>query len=396
MEDKDRIKNAFFDYVDGKLSADDLRSLLSEIQTAADERKDLLDAIGEVLDNPVAAEVQADDAVHDLLRVSFERIKSQISSESEPRKTISIAWKKWLSIAALLIAMVGLTVWWMSNQHSQHKELSLKEKPQIQPGAYGATLVLSDGRKIALENSDNGELAKDAGVKISKEADGQLLYTIESGAENALNTLFTKRGETYRVKLPDGSIVWLNAESKIQYNANFGMDNTRRISLEGEAYFEVAKDANRPFYVQLQNQEIKVLGTRFNVNSYTKESPIKTSLVEGKIRLNTASKSVEMTSGQQAILDQSGHLNIKQLGTDIDASIAWTRNKFVFDNEDIENVMRIVARWYDVEVVYEGKITNEKFSGALSRFSNIEDVLALFEATKMVKFQVVGRKIFVK
>lgn len=264
----------------------------------------------------------------------------------------------------------------------------------ITPGKKSATLTLADGRKITLSDAEKGELAREAGVTISKTADGQILYEVKDAGNAAgkLNTLSTANGETYEVRLPDGTTVWLNAASAIKYPASFSSLPDRTIELTGEAFFKVAKDAAHPFIVKTAQQEVQVLGTEFNINSYEEEPGVRTTLIAGSIRVSGDGTAQVLKPGEQSLW-QNGRLTV--LPANRDEAIAWREGYFNFYDEDIKSIMRKISRWYDVEVIYRGKITKEGFNGAISRDKNMSSILALLESTGSVHFKVTGRTVTV-
>lgn len=232
-------------------------------------------------------------------------------------------------------------------------------------------------------------------MSITKTANGQVVYTIADNNEaeaNQFNTLSTAKGETYKVNLPDGTQVWLNAASSLTYPARFTSTN-RKVTLTGEGYFEVAKDKAHPFIVGTDKQDVTVLGTHFNINAYTNESATKTTLLEGSVKVTADNQQQIIKPGQQAALRNGG---IKVLEIDTELATAWKNNKFIFDGDDIQYIMRMVERWYNVEIVYDTYTANEKFYGGVSRYENVSEVLKSLESTGKIHFKVEGRKIFVR
>jgi transmembrane sensor len=265
-------------------------------------------------------------------------------------------------------------------------------KNDIHPGGIKATLTLADGRKITLDGAKNGALAEQGGIKITKAADGQLVYTVsETKSKNAsaFNTIATPKGGQYQVRLPDGTEVWLNAASSLKFPVSFSNSKQRRLELNGEAYFEVAHDKDKPFIVKTSRQEVEVLGTHFDVNSYADEPVTKTTLVEGSVRLNGGTL---LQPGQQGISNESG-IKVKQVN--VGEELDWKNKQFILNNEDLQIVMRRLARWYDVDVVYKGEPADVQFVGVVSSSRNITGVLKLMERTGKVHFKIEGRKITV-
>lgn len=271
---------------------------------------------------------------------------------------------------------------------------------KIIPGGNKAVLTLANGKKISLTDVNNGMLAEQANVKITKITDGQLVYSVspnqEAGYESKdnYNTIETPRGGRYKLQLPDGTNVWLNSATKLTFPSSFSNQTNREVILNGEAYFEVAKDASRPFLVKTLMQEIEVLGTHFNVSSYEDDSEVKTTLIEGSVKIiGVKGGDKILKPGQQSILTND-NIIIEEVNTG-QLAVAWKNDQFVFESEDIQNVMRMISRWYNVEVQYVGIIPENKFGGAISKFENISEVLRSLESTGKVKFKIEGRRVFV-
>jgi ferric-dicitrate binding protein FerR (iron transport regulator) len=208
--------------------------------------------------------------------------------------------------------------------------------------------------------------------------------------------VFTGRGNQDQLELSDGTIVWLNAASSIRFPISFA-GSERKVEITGEAYFEVAKDAKRPFRVMVQSaqgsSEVEVLGTHFNINAYDDEEAVKTTLLEGAIKLSRKQATQLLKPGQQARYDAQSALSVNA-GVDVEKVVAWKNVSFVFDHQDIRSIMRQISRWYDVDIVYQGVPTNETFSGIVSRKSDVWKVLKIMQANG-VHFSIEGRKIIV-
>lgn len=303
--------------------------------------------------------------------------------------------RKYILVAASVILCLSFAGYFLIHQH-QTDELSQHVR-EIAPGKNSATLTLANGHKIKLSAAMNGELAVQAGVKITKTAKGQLVYTVNNSKaieENQSNILSTGRSEQYQVILPDGSHVWLNAVSSLTYPTSFNSLKTREVRLVGEAYFEIAKDKIHPFIVKTNKQQVQVLGTHFNINSYNDEPNTKTTLLEGRVLVTeTAHNNVKVLSpGQQAVLGND-HLEVGNANQE--EAIAWKNGDFDFDGENIQSIMRKLSRWYNVEVVYNGDVKTKTFTGKISRFKNISQVLKMLSKTKAVHFKVEGRRVIV-
>ena len=241
----------------------------------------------------------------------------------------------------------------------------------------------------------NGQVAKQGGAQIEKLTNGQLVYTplINKSDKVVFNTLATPRGGQFKLSLPDGSEVWLNAVSSIRYPTAF-IGNERKVEITGEAYFEIAHDAAKPFKVIVNGTEVKVLGTHFNINAYNDEATVKTTLLEGIVSLsNAASAVVTLKPGQQAQIGNSRDIKVIN-NVDIDQEVAWKNGYFSFYKADLQTVMRQIGRWYDLEILYEGKIPERQFGGKIDRNSNATEVLKILEESK-VHFRIEDGKIVV-
>jgi ferric-dicitrate binding protein FerR (iron transport regulator) len=301
-----------------------------------------------------------------------------------------------IAAAASIILIAGAGLFYYNQKQHTNQVANTVVKQDIRPGGSKAILTLANGKKISLTDAANGAIAKQSGVSITKTANGQLIYSIlhtnHNSGELEYNTVETPKGGQYKVQLPDGTSVWLNAESSLKYPASFAALKERKVELNGEAYFEVAKDKTHPFKVKTNKQEVEVLGTHFNINSYANEPGIKTTLLEGSIKVSNALASKIIKPGQQSFL-MGDEIHIDDVDTQV--AVAWKNNNFMFENNDIKSVMRMVERWYNVEIVYDGPLPTEKFGGAVSRFDNISSVLKILESTGGARFRIEDRKIFV-
>jgi transmembrane sensor len=313
----------------------------------------------------------------------------------QPAKYKGNPWKK-VAVAASIVACFGIGAYFYKHNGTK-QEINQLANNDVAPGKNMATLILSNGRKIILSSTINGQLAKEAGVIITKTSDGKIVYQVQdnnTNEPNKINTLSTANGETYQVDLPDGSKVWLNAASSLKYPASFAAASVRRVELRGEAYFEVAKDKTHPFRVVTDKQEVTVLGTHFNINAYADEVGVKTTLLEGSVQVAAYNgNTVKIKPGEQAILKSN---DIKVAEADIEMVMAWKNGDFIFKGEDLETAMLRVARWYNVEVVYEPSATKSlELGGWVSRSRNISAVLKMMESTGKVHFRIEGRRILV-
>jgi ferric-dicitrate binding protein FerR (iron transport regulator) len=307
----------------------------------------------------------------------------------------------WLRIAAaaaiLLFAVAGAYLWLNPRQSQQQIAQSKAIFPDtvkaITPGGNRAVLTLSDGSGIVLDSIHQGTLATQGSAQIMKLNTATLAYNVGnvSNQEVVYNTLSTPRGGQYQLILPDGTRVWLNASSSIYFPTQF-RGKERKVTVTGEAYFEVAKNVNMPFKVTVNDAVVEVLGTHFNIMAYNDEGSMNTTLLEGSVKISKGTLHRILVPGQQSRINKVG--GIKVVEADIDQVMAWKNGWFQFNEDNIENVMRQISRWYDVEVVYEGKIPTGHFSGMVSMKNDISQVLTIMQAGG-VQFKIEGRKLTV-
>jgi transmembrane sensor len=327
-------------------------------------------------------------------------IDKKVYEHVRVRRTNNKNWLKphsWIAAAAAAIVIIvfaaGLFYYSKNSIHDQH--IGMTYKNDVAPGKSGATLTLSSGRRIRLTEIGNGELAKEAGVAIKKSASGQLVYEIQhTGIKTTnLNTLSTAKGETYQIKLPDGSRVWLNTASSLTYSPNLYDHGKRRVRLSGEAYFEIAKDKSRPFVVESEGQEVEVLGTHFNVNAYKDESVLLTTLLEGSVKVTSGGRKQLLRPGQQAL--NNGN-SIQVVEANLENVTDWKEGDFFLDRVNFKLAMRKIARWYDVEIIYADDVPDELEAGGwISRDNKLSTVLNSIEKSGIVHFKIEGRKIYI-
>jgi len=320
----------------------------------------------------------------------WNNINLQIDAKEQTKPKRSFY--RW-AVAASIIAVLGFGAYWLSGRISDKN--TNKVAALIKPGGNKAFLTLANGTKIDLDEAVNGTIASQEGIKITKTADGQLVYAIvenTSGKQaSGYNTISTPAGGQYQVTLPDGTKVWLNALSSLKYPTAFN-GKYRNVMLTGEGYFEVAKNKNKPFKLTTAKQEISVLGTHFNVSAYADEPEIKTTLVEGGVAVKNFSPMATgvLKPGQQAVFHGTG-FEINQV--DVEEYIAWKNGFFVFNNEGIKEAMQKLARWYDVEIEYDGNFDGIYFGGSFSKHNNLQETLKILESTDKFKFKIEGRRI---
>lgn len=297
--------------------------------------------------------------------------------------------KLWIriAVAASLILVAGAGLFYYTSE-PDFMGSHISGKNDIAAGTNQAILTLGNGQRITLKDAKNGALANESNTIIKKTAKGELVY---EGSEKSMaavyNTIATPRGGQYTLKLSEGTKVILNAASTLRYPTQFtGKD--RIVELVGEGYFEVSHDKTKPFKVISRGQTVEVLGTHFNINSYADEPNTKTTLLEGSVNVNGH----RLRPNQQAIL--TGQNQVSIVAVDVNEAVAWKDGLFRFDHTDLKTLMRQIARWYDVEVVYEGTVKNEQFFGKIERSYTLSEVLKLLELNK-VHVKLDGKRIIV-
>jgi transmembrane sensor len=337
-------------------------------------------------------------AVEDLQPVDSTRIYNRVvDTLNEPsKKTFKL--NTFYKIAAILVLTVGVGLLYrnqrtLSGSDTTPKSSRIANRP-IKPGRSTAELRLSDGSVINLDQVNAGLISTLGKTRISKDTTGSIIYANNSSAsEDARNTISVPVGGNYKVILPDGTAVWLNASSSLTYPLAF-RGKTRGVSLQGEAYFEVAKNPDKPFVVQVNSMQVTVLGTHFNVNAYTEHSGIQTTLVEGSVRLSQGNNQVILKPGEQGNADpSSSKIQVAQVNTN--KVLAWKNGYFMFQDDNIQDIMQQIARWYDLEVEYRGKLTSSRFGGIYSRNKDINELLKGLELTGLVHFKIEGRRVIV-
>jgi len=301
--------------------------------------------------------------------------------------------------AAVLLLVATGGYWWLNRRRvapGAVVEAKRANVPQnIVPGGNKAVLTLADGSAITLDSARNGLLTQQGNVKVVKVSSGQLVYNAlhEKPAGMLYNTLATPRGGQYRLDLPDGTMVWLNAASSIKYPIAF-KGKQREVELEGEAYFEVKENKSMPFVVKTRKDVyVEVLGTHFNIMAYEDEPELKTTLLAGSVRVTKGMTSKMVRPGQQIKVDDRGNLQLIE-NADTDAAVAWKNGYFEFNAADIGTVMRAMSRWYDIDIIYTGRKPEGHFLGEIGRNNNLSDVLKMLEVNG-VHFRLEGRKLIV-
>lgn len=401
MEGKQYYIRLLEKYAEGTATLAEERDLFEELSRGVDSEQ-WQEIISQVLERGV------EDPAYDTGRweSAIERIlRSQ--PQSAPVHRIHFLRTAWFRYAAAIIILFGIGTYLYINNRKEKPSVTQTNPNPVQndvaPGGNRATLTLADGSKIILDSAANGKIAEQGAMTVEKK-EGKIIYselpTANSELPTAYNTMTTPRGGQYQLVLPDGSRVWLNAESSIIYPTAF-TTSERRVTITGEAYFEVAHNARQPFRVEAGAQLVEVLGTKFNVNTYTEELNYNTTLLEGKVKLsardaqNTVLTSLILQPGQQGQLDQQTKNLSLTAHPDLEQVMAWRNGLFNFNNRSFAEVMSLLARWYDVEIVYDGKVPKTSIRGEMGRDLNLSQVLNALKVMG-VNYAIEGKKLIVR
>lgn len=367
----------------------ELKNLLKRIHDgrATDEEKAFLESWYLQYQEKDGVEYSADERAEDANAV-WAKLKPEVPQHRQRRLGLQIA------AAAAVFIVISISGYFILHKPiADTPEMAQNQAGDVTPGSNSATLTLANGQKVVLNAKPNGQIAVQGNMAVTKRINGQIQYqSIASNSTDVMiNTVATKRKEQYKVVLSDGTSVWLNAASSITYPTAFtGRD--RKVSITGEAYFEVAHNAEKPFKVSAKGQTIKVLGTHFNVNSYTDEPDVNTTLLEGSVKVVGGNGFKIIKPGQRTVF-KNGQLSI--IDANLEETVAWKNGYFRFNQEKIGPIMRKLARWYDIDVQFDGPISDDEFSGKISRFKNISEVLKALEYYKTVHFKIEGRRVTV-
>jgi transmembrane sensor len=385
-------------FISNECTQEEIKALLEHFSVAENEallRELILKALQ--ADRPLTGDIPDLDEKE-------EQIYASILPHLKTERRVSL----WPRIAAAASVLLFLTAggWFLL-----HKKIPVQGTAQYQfhdilPGSNKATLILADGRKIALSDAPKGVIASQGQMLINKSQDGKIIYQNDKEhageiSNAAFNILLTQRGEQSSVILSDGTVAYLDAASSIRYPVVF-MGRERRVEITGQVYFEVTHNAARPFRVNVKGETIEDLGTHFNINAYDDEPVVMTTLEEGSIKvsiLNAFSSrertSIKLKPGQQASVSANNAINLITDG-DIASAVAWKKGYFKFEDEDLKSIMRKISRWYNVDIAYSNNLPGDiSLFGKVSRSKNISEVIKIMEATKRVHIRVEGRRVIV-
>jgi len=390
---KERIYELLKKYGDGSASREEVRELLKAMESphVNEWAKEYMTTDAKNLSSlPLDSEPE------------WERMWNSIKPDNGKKGKLLLFSRTWMKItaSAAVLSAIGIGIYLLAANKPIKKETTLlrhdKSPIDIAPGGNKATLQLADGTVITLDSMENGSLAQQGGTRVIKLNSGQLSYNKDGKAADKIlfNTISTPRGGQYRVVLSDGTSVWLNAASSLHFPTAF-VGNERSVELTGEAYFEVARNKAMPFHVKVNGTDVMVTGTHFNIMAYGDEQNMQTTLLEGKVSVTPVNgKQERLDPGRQAIIDNNTHA-MKMTQANLNMVMAWKNGFFHFRETNIRDVMRQLQRWYDVDVEYETKGTEQDFTGIIPRAQYASSILKTLELTGTVHFRIVDKKIIV-
>lgn len=381
MKDSKHIQQLFERYINNQTSKEETAFLLTYLQDK--ENKEVVEKL---------IENRFDGATTDHKIVEKEildRVFNKIILDAPATKPQRPLWHKIVAISAvaalILIISFPLLNW---------KKDNLSAMQIVPPGSNKATLTLSSGETIVLENQPNGQLTADKGMRIEKTSEGGINYSsVNELAQKqpSMHLLNIPKGGQFQLTLSDGTKVWLNSHSSLEYPSCF-TGKERRVKLTGEGYFEVAKNNGKSFIVETANQQVEVLGTKFNINAYEDESSTRTTLAEGAVSVNTGQRSTLLKPGQQSILTSN---NITVKSVDTYQALDWKNGDFNFVNDDLKSIMRKISRWYNIEVVLEEPISKETYVAQISRKKQLNDLLKALQRAGSFKYHIQNNKLYI-
>lgn len=396
LQTKEYLKQLLLRHINGTISESEREQLFVSLDSG--EQEEDWKALIQDLSTAVESTIPYNDQEWEpIIQGILEQSSHPREGSAPVRRMPGRKW--WWAAAAVLIIAIGSLVI-ITNKHRPDQTLVNRDRhlqSDALPGRNGAVLTLANNKKVLLDSLGNGVIATQGKTTVLIR-NGRLVYDAKVAGNAVLyNTMNTPKGRKYQLVLPDGTQVWLNAESSITYPTAF-TGNERKVRITGEVYFEVAKDKTKPFRVNINDQsEAEVLGTHFDINGYADEGSIKTTLLEGSIKvvkgaLNDGSSGVVLRPGQQALV--AGAVSVSS-NVDLDQVMAWKNGLFNFEGADIRTVMQQLARWYDIDVKYEGAVPQLSFHGEITQDLNLSQVIKLLEDVE-VKFRIEGKTLIVR
>jgi ferric-dicitrate binding protein FerR (iron transport regulator) len=390
-----RLQYLYQQFITDQASPEEIHEFW-QLMKQADENDPIHDSVSELYEQAAPEELTNKD-----WRTATIRLKNQTSRQ--PRQRIR-HW--WWAAASIMLLTGGYSVFQFSSKTDVPLKPVALRQPAVNdipaPESNRATITLANGKKIYLDSSASGMLATQNNVSLKKTADAAIVYDLGSSSASTdmiFNTLTNPRGsKVINITLSDGSHLWLNSSSSVTFPVAFSK-HERNISITGEAYLEVAHDASRKFKVHANGVTTEVLGTHFNVKAYEDEAEVKVTLLEGAVKtVLDDGQSAMLTPGQQAAVQYPTATNAQlkiNKHPDVEEVLAWKNDRFSFNDTGIQQIMKQVSRWYDVDIQYDGEMEGLSFGGNMSRQKNVSELLKRLEATKAVKFAINGRKIIV-
>lgn len=406
------MKELFRKYLENRCSPDEVKLLLKEFDLDENEFS-LRGLIQQHFDTDSTGITDSTQKSHYLIDESYSIVKSKIDIK-EKRFTAN-AWFQYAA-AAVFIIFLGTSTYYLFSKNDTAKYFAKEETTHVKeilPGGNKAILTLENGGQIILDTVSKGMITRQSGVQVIKSAEGKIEYLadLKKTDRTDYNTISTPIGGQYQLTLSDGTKIWLNAASSVRFPATFS-ERERKVFITGEVYFEVnpqfsqisqkkGRQKNVPFIVDVAGKgSVEVLGTHFNINSYTNEDAIKTTLLEGSVRftpkindLAVSPKSIQIIQGQQVQLNADGQVLINN-DVNLEKVVAWKNGYFLFSSSSLKDVMNQISRWYDVEVVFEGKPDNRKFGGKIQRDLILSKALKILEKND-INFKIEGKTIYV-
>jgi len=394
--DKKRITELTLRAASGSITPEEQDELDAYLDAAPDNRIRFEERINR---QRVTLGLQGWEAAEKMEDESWSRISRKMAGNDQATRRVIFLRRAYAIAATVILAIAGAWLLWMNRHHPSDQAMPavFTTHHDILPGGNKATLTLSNGRQIVLDDASAGVLAEQGTAKVIKKDSGQLSYTLlnekpRKASVLSYNTLTTPKSGTFMVVLPDGSKVWLNSASSLRYPTSFEGQAGREVLLTGEAYFEVAKRSGQPFKVKLGNVTVDVLGTNFDVMAYDDEPAVKTTLLDGAVSVKHGDKRVLLKPGEQVLLGPLETMKVAKV--DADVAVAWKNGFFNFDHADLTAVMRQLARWYDVTVEYNGKILPQQISGKIQRSLSLSRILKGLENDQR-HFAIEDKKIIV-
>jgi transmembrane sensor len=404
---KEAIQYLIEQYINGQLTEAQRQELLALSQAGKDEA--LAGVVKEFLEQASQDAGPVDIRVMQASLQQVLAVDKGVAASPTPVFRIAFLRHWWVAASILLLLLSGVYFW--QNHHTKEIAKTTNSRPtenDVSPGGNKATLTLANGQQIILDSAHNGTLVQQGNANVQKMSNGQLAYQRidEKPTVVLYNTLNTPRGGQYQLTLPDGTKVWLNAASSITYPTAF-TGSERKVTISGEAYLEVAKEAAHPFIVRVQAlgkgtnengffEDIQVLGTAFNVNAYDDEAFVRTTLLEGSIRVEAIGTKQIIQPGEQAAVTFGGQGIDVNPHANVEEAIAWKNGLFSFTKADLPMVMRQLARWYDVDVTYEGNMPKRSFNGEIGKMLTLDQLLKVLSTTTRVHYTIEGKKLTIQ